>query len=57
MPQSRTRCSGERLEVTHRGLQLPKMSSPWGSLGHGQGDRELYSLEAEGLSPGISPQL
>lgn len=28
-----------------------------GSRGHGQGDRALYSLEAEDLSPGISPQL
>lgn len=49
--------SREGVEVTHNGLQLPKMSSPWGSLSHDQGDRALYSLEAENLSPGISPQL
>lgn len=55
--QSRTTSSGEGVEVTCKGLQLPKMSSWWGSLGIGQGDRVLYSLEAKDLSPGISLQL
>lgn len=37
MLQSRTTSSGKGLEVTRKGLQLLKMSSLWGSLGHGQG--------------------
>lgn len=57
MLQSRATSSGEGLEITHKGPQLPKMSTLWGLLGHGQRDRALYSLEVEDLSPGISPQL